>query len=122
MSFVCLLLSSLLKSSTLSVVFNFNASLNDVAPEFPMLLSVVVMIKEKSDLLMDVFFVSFFLLSRQLRSSAVSVVFEFSASLSDAAPVSPMSLSVDMERKEKSVLMMDVFCVSFSFVYLHNSD
>ena len=43
----------------MSVVFDFNASLNDVVPVSPMLLPVDVMIKEKSDLLMDVFCVSF---------------------------------------------------------------
>ena len=38
---LCLfLLSSLIKSSSVSVVFDFNASLNDVAPVSPMLLSV----------------------------------------------------------------------------------
>ena len=36
-----------------------------------------------------------------LRSSSVSVVFDFNDSLSDAAPVSPMLLSVDMKRKDK---------------------
>ena len=44
----------------MSVVFDFNASLNDVAPVGPMLLSVDVMIMEKSELLMDVFCVSSF--------------------------------------------------------------
>ena len=39
----------------MSVVFDFNDSLNDVAPVAPMLLSVYVMRKGKSDLLMDVF-------------------------------------------------------------------
>ena len=32
----------------------------------------------------------------------MSVVFDFNASLSDVAPVFPMSLSVDMMRMEKS--------------------
>ena len=36
-----------------------------------------------------------FLLSLQLRSSFVSVVFDFNASLNDVAPVPPMALSVD---------------------------
>ena len=56
-----------------------------------------------------------------LRSSSVSVVFDFNASLSDAAPVSPMLLSVDMKRKEKSELLIDVFWVP-SFFCLHFSD
>ena len=37
-----------------------------------------------------------FLLSSQLKSSSVSVVFDFNASLIDAAPLSPMLLSVDL--------------------------
>ena len=47
---VFFLLSSQLRSSSVSVVFDFNDSLNDVAPVFPILLSVVVQIKEKSEL------------------------------------------------------------------------
>ena len=43
----------------------------------------------------------FFLLSSQLRSSAVSVVFDFSDSLNDVVPVSPILLSVDVMRKER---------------------
>ena len=58
MSFECLLLSSRLRLSFVSVVFDFNASLNDVAPLSPMLFSVYVKGKEKSDLLMDFFCVS----------------------------------------------------------------
>ena len=60
------------------------------------------------------------LLSSLPRLSAVSVVFDFNASLNDVAPVSPILLSVDLKRKEKSELLMDVFCVS-SFFYLHHS-
>ena len=45
----------------------------------------------------------------------MSVVFDFNASLNDAAPLPPISMSVDEKRKEKSGLLMDVFCVS-SFV------
>ena len=57
----------------------------------------------------------FFLSSSPSRLSSVSVVFDFNDSLNDVAPVYPNSLSVDMKRKEKSELMMYVFCVS-SFV------
>ena len=39
----------------MSVAFDFNASLIDVAPVFPMPLPVDVMRMEKSELLMDVF-------------------------------------------------------------------
>ena len=52
--------------------------------------------KRKSELLMDVFCV-FFLLSSQLRSSSVSVALDFSNSLNDDAPVSPILLSVDVK-------------------------
>ena len=98
---MCLLLSLLHRSSSVSVVFDFNASLNDAAPFSPILLSVDVNQKEKSGLLMDVFCVSFFLLSSRFRLSLVSVVFDFNDSLNDVAPLSPMSLAVDMKRNEK---------------------
>ena len=64
----------------------------------------------------------FFLLSSPLRSRAISVVFDFNASLNDVAPPSLILLSVDVEKKEKkSELLMFVFCVS-SFFCLHNLD
>ena len=44
----------------MSVVFDFNASLNDVAPVFPILLTVDMKRNEKSELLMDVMCVSSF--------------------------------------------------------------
>mgnify|MGYP004489680221 CR=1 FL=1 len=53
--------------------------------------------------------------------SVISVVFDFSASLNDVAPVSPMMLSIKEKRREKSESLMDVFCVS-SFFCLHQSD
>ena len=61
------------------------------------------------------------LLASQPRLSSMSVVFDFNDSLNDAAPVSPMSLPVDVMRKGNSELLMDVFCVS-SFFCLHISD
>ena len=39
----------------------------------------------------------------------MSVVFDFNASLNDIVPVSPISLPVVVNRKEKSELLMDVF-------------
>ena len=66
---------------------------------------------EKSDLLMDVFVC--LRLSSRHRQSSVSVVFDFSDSLNDFAPMAPISLSVDVMRKDKDELLMDVFCVSF---------
>ena len=118
---MCLLLSLRLRLSFVSVVFDFNASLNDVVPVSPMLLSVDVMRKEKSELLMDFFCMSsFFLLSPPARLNVVSVVFDFNASLIDAAPVSPMLLPVYMMRMEKSGLLMNVFCASFFCLYYSN--
>ena len=51
----------------------------------------------------------------------MSVVFDFSDSFNDVAPVSPMLLPVVVKRKGKSDLLMDVFCV-FSFFYLYRSE
>ena len=91
---VFFLLSSHLRLSAVSVVFDFNDSLNDVNPVFPMLLSVDVMRMGKSELLMNVFCVPS-LLSLLMRLSKVSVVFDFNASLNDFAPASPIQFSVN---------------------------
>ena len=113
------LLSSLLRSSSVSVVFDFNASLNDFAPLSPMLLTVDVKGKGKSELLMVVFCVSFLLLSSQLSSSSVSVMLVFNASLIDNAPVSQIQFSFYTKRTEKNDLLMNVSCVlSFFCHYL----
>ena len=48
MSFVLFLLSSHLRLSSVSAVFDFNSSLNGVAPVFPMLFTVDLMRMEKS--------------------------------------------------------------------------
>ena len=50
---------------------------------------------------MDAFCAFFFLLSSQYRSSSVSVVFDFSDSLNDFAPVSLMLLPFVVMRKGK---------------------
>ena len=47
-------------------------------------------------------------------------MFDFNASLNDAAPVSPKKLPVDLMRTEMSVLFMDVICALILCV--HNSD
>ena len=116
---VFFLLSSHLRLSSVSVVFDFNDSLNDAAPVYPMLFSVIVMRNGKSELLIDIIPV-FCLLSSPLRSRVVSVVFDFNGLLNDVAPMFPISVSV-VKRKEKSSLLMDVFCVS-SFFCIHHSD
>ena len=92
-------LSSLHRLSSVSVVFDFNDSLNDFAPLSPILLTVDEKIKETSELLMYVLCV--FLLSSLLRLSSVSVVFDFNDSLNDVAPVSPILLSVYVKKKGK---------------------
>ena len=46
-------------------------------------------------------------------------MFDFNASLSDVAPVYPISFPVEEKRNEKSDLLMDVLYVS-SFFCLHN--
>ena len=61
----------------------------------------------------------FFPSSLLLKLSSVSVVFDFSDSLNDVAPMSPILLSVDVRRKENSELLMDFFCV-FSFFCLYH--
>ena len=59
---------------------------------------------------MDVICVLFVLYS-PLRSSFVSVVFDFSASLNDVAPVSPILLAVDFDMNEKNGLLVDAIFV-----------
>ena len=80
----------------MSVVFDFNNSLNDVVPDSPTLFPFDMKMNEKSDLLRCVF-----LLSSQVRSSFVSVVFDFNASLNDVAPVLPITLPVDEKRMKR---------------------
>ena len=80
----------------MSVVFDFNASLIDFAPLYPMQLSVNLMRMEKSELLIDV--IVLFLLSSLHRLSSVSVVFDFNASLNDFAPLSRMLFPVYLMR------------------------
>ena len=91
------LLSSQIRLSFVSVVFDFNASLNDVAPVSPMSLPDGLMINEQEWIVDGCHFcvVSFVL---HLRFSFVSVVFDFNASLIDVASVSPMLLPVDLVR------------------------
>ena len=50
------------------------------------------------------------------RLSFVSAVFDFNASLSDVAPVSPIMVSVDLLRMEKEwIVGCHSLCVSFVF-------
>ena len=74
--------------------------------------------KKKSELLMDVFWCVFFLWSSPPRLSSVSVVFDFNASLNDAAPVSVMLFTVGVMRKKRSGLF-DGCLVCVFFFCLH---
>ena len=98
-------------------MFDFNASLIDVAPVSPISLTVDLMGVEKGGLLMDAICV-LFLLCSQLRSSFASVVFDFNASLNDVAPLSPILFPVDLMNMKKSGLLIDsIYVVSFVFTY-----
>ena len=70
---MCLLSSSPPKLSSASVLFDFNDSLNDVAPLPSIFVSVDVMRKKKSDLPKDAFCVSSFVFTSQLKLSERSV-------------------------------------------------
>ena len=48
-------------------------------------------------------------------------MFDFNASLNDTAPVSPILLSVDLMRKEKSGLLMDIIYACYFFC-IHQTD
>ena len=118
---VFILLSLQLRSSAVSVVFDSNASLNDVAPVSPIPFPVDAKRereKKKSELLMDVFCVSFFILYSQLRWSFMSVVFDFNASLNDFTPMFPIPSPVEMNKNGKSELYIEFFCVSSCVFHL----
>ena len=53
--------------------------------------------------------------------TSASVVFDFNASLNDAAPVPPITFAVYEERNEKSELLIDAMNLS-SFFCLHYRD
>ena len=79
-----------LRSSTVSVVFSFNASLNDVAPFSLIRLSVDIVeyqectVGKSSGILFK---------CSPVRLSFVSVVFDFNKSPNDVVPFSPILLS-----------------------------
>ena len=56
-------------------------------------------------------------MSSHLRLSAVSVVFDFSDSLNDVAPVYPMSLPVYVKRKGKEFIVDGCLLCLLSFVF-----
>ena len=93
----------------MSVVFDFNASLNDVAPLSPILLAVDLMGIEEW-IVDECHFCVLFLLCSLYKSSFVSVVFDFSASLNDVAPLSLMQLAVDLMGIEEWIVDECLFC------------
>ena len=97
----------------MSVAFDFNASLNDVAPLSPILFPVYLMRIEQNYLLM-VSICVLLLLSSHHRSSSVSVVFDFNASLNDVAPVSQILLPIDAIQHKN----VNLFC-SYQWFMVH---
>ena len=61
---------------------------------------------------MDAIYV-LFLLNSQLKSSSMSVVFVFNASLIDVAPLSPMLLAVNLMKTESVCWWMSFVCCFF---------
>ena len=70
---MCLLLSSPFRLSSVSVVFDFNDSPNDVAPVSSILFAVDEKRNEKSELLMDIFGVTSFVFTTQIEFSECCV-------------------------------------------------
>ena len=74
MGFICVLflLYSPLSSSRVSVMFDFNASLNDVVPMSPILLAIgLLKIEKKTELLIHVVCVLFFTAKNELSKFCV---------------------------------------------------
>ena len=82
----------------MSVVFDFNDSLNDVAP-FPNILFTVD--KREESISDGILLCVFFLLSSLVKLSFVSAVFVFNNSPNDVAPRYPMLLPVDVNGKKE---------------------
>ena len=78
--------------------------------------SVLIIREWKSELFMDVICV-LFLLCLQLILSFASVVFDFNASLNDAAPLSPILFPVDLMRMEKEWIVDGCHLCVVSFVF-----
>ena len=114
MSCVCLLSLTLLsRLSSVSVVFDFNDSLNDVVPVSPIPLPIDEE-KWKEWIVDECLLCVFFLLPSHLRFRTVSVVFVLSDSLNDIVPVSPMSLPVYvMINEEEWIVDGCILCVFF---------
>ena len=89
MSFVCRLFLCLpLRFNLTSVLFDFNISLNEVAPLSPILLPIDLLEQKQVDCKLVLF--ACIILYSPSRSMLVSDVFVLKASLNETAPVSPM--------------------------------
>ena len=111
--FHVLLLFSLHRLSFMSVVFDFNDSLNDVVPVSPILLSEVKQ-KEKVN---GWWLYYVCLLSSPPRLSSVNVVFNFNASLNDAAPATKKPLTFDVKKGKRVICWWMCFVCLFPFVF-----
>ena len=81
----------------MSVVFDFNASLNDDAPLSPISLTADLM-RMKECIVDDGIYILFLFLSSHLRLSFASVAFIFNASHNDSTPLFLIMFSVDLMR------------------------
>ena len=89
MSFVyCFFLCLPLRFNLTSVAFDFNVSLNEIAPLSPILLPVDLLERNQVDCKLVLF--ACLILYSPSRSMLVSDVFILKASLNETAPVSPM--------------------------------
>ena len=69
----------------------------------PQYLQYCYLFMKRKELIVGECLLRIFNLSSLPRSSFVSVVFDFNASLNDVAPLSPIMLSGDMKRERKRV-------------------
>ena len=115
------LLSLQFRLSSISVVLDFNASLNDVAPVSPMLLPIVVTRKEKEWFAGKCLLCVFFCLHHKDRVSRVLCLTSMPHSMMLLLCLLSCLLLMWWEKKKKGELLMDVFCVS-SFFCNYQSD
>ena len=80
---------------------------------------VMLKMKKQKSTWFDDNFVLFYLLDSRFRFSSVSVVFDFNASVSDAAPMYPMLLSVYLMKMKKEWIIYGChLCIVFLCVHL----
>ena len=116
---VFFLLSLLLRLRAVSVVFDFNDSLNDVAPVSPILFSVDLKINEKSESLMCLFVcIISFVFTTQIEFSECSVWFQYVTQWCCSLVSNSIVCWWKGKRKRKSELSMNDFmrllCIYYS--------